>query len=184
MAEHAPQPDTPIQVDARTDYILGNIDAPVTLVEFGDLECPSCKQAQPVLLLLRERHAHQARFVFRHFPLAEVHPHAFAAAEAAEAAGAQGKFWEYVDLLFERQAHLNAADLEADAEQLGLDMGRFRNEIQAHTYGDRVRAQIALGNRLRVRATPTFYLNGTLVDVSYGLQQLYRAVEAACTAES
>jgi protein-disulfide isomerase len=149
----------------------------VTLIEYGDLECPSCRQAQGVVQQIRKRYSNKLRFVFRHFPLREVHPHAELAAEAAEAAGAQGKFWPYIDLLFEHQSHLKEKSLSAYAEQLELDMVRFHAEMKDHVYLQRVNEHIDLGHRLAIRATPTFFVNGTLVDVSFGFQHLEQAIE-------
>src|SRR6516165_7176279 len=111
------------------DHVIGAPHAVATVVEYGDFECPNCKQAAPAVKLLLERFAGRVRFVFRHFPLEEVHPHALAAAEAAEAAGGQGKFWEMHDLLFENQSHLKAQHLRAYAERLGLDRARYTAEM-------------------------------------------------------
>jgi protein-disulfide isomerase len=108
-----------------------------------------------------------------------VHPHAELAAEASEAAGAQGKFWPYAELLFNHQSHLDASHLDTYAKQLGLDMPRFDNELKDSVYRQRVQEQMEIGRRLTVRATPTFYVNGTFTDVSFGLQQLRDAVERA-----
>lgn len=165
--------------DKATEHILGPDSAPVTVIEFGDFECPSCRQAHPAVQLLLSHFAHQVRFVFRHFPLREVHPHAELAAEASEAAGAQGKFWPYAELLFNHQSHLDAGHLDTYAKQLGLDMPRFDNELKDSVYRQRVQEQMEIGRRLTVRATPTFYVNGTFTDVSFGLQQLRDAIERA-----
>jgi len=161
------------------DHRIGPDSAPVTLVEYGDFECPSCKQAAPVVKLLQERFVGRMRFVFRHFPLEEVHPHALAAAEAAEAAGAQGKFWEMHDLLFEKQLHMKAPQLRNHAEQLQLDMVRFDADIGDQLYLQRVREHIAGCLESGARATPTFFLNGRIQSVSFGLQSLNDAIEAA-----
>src|SRR5579872_7392041 len=107
-----------------SDHTLGDPHAPVTIVEYGDFECPNCKQAAPAVKLLLERFGGRARFVFRHFPLEEVHPHALAAAQAAECAGGQGRFWEMHDLLFANQDHLKTNQLHSYAERLQLDMAR------------------------------------------------------------
>jgi protein-disulfide isomerase len=169
-------PGAALKADKAIDHILGPADAMCTVIEYGDLECPSCKQAQGAMLLVRNRYARGVKFVFRHFPLMEVHPHAELAAQAAEAAGAQGKFWQYIDLVFEQQPHLKRKDLDRYAGQLELDMTRFRAEMDDQVYSQRVREHMELGNQLRVRATPTFFVNGKLVDVSFGLQQLESAV--------
>lgn len=183
MAEHS-NADAAVTADRKIDHILGPATAPVTLIEYGDLECPSCRQAHGVVHLLRKQFAHEVRFVFRHFPLVEVHPHAELAAEAAEAAGAQGKFWPYVDMLFEHQAHLKAKDLLAYAERLELDLVRYRAEMEDHVYLQRVQEHIALGHRAQARATPTFFVNGVLVDVSFGFEQLERTIAQALQRKS
>jgi protein-disulfide isomerase len=160
-----------------TDHQLGPHGAPVTLVEYGDFECPNCKQAAPAVKLLLERFQERVRFVFRHFPLEEVHPHALLAAEAAEAAGAQGKFWEMHDLLFENQNHLKATHLHSYAERLGLDMARYTAEMDDHVYLQRVREHIEGARLSGVHATPTFFLNGTVHDVSFGVRSLFDSVQ-------
>jgi protein-disulfide isomerase len=161
------------------DHVLGHPGARVTVVEYGDFECPNCKQAAPAVKLLLTRFAGRIEVAFRHFPLEEVHPHALHAALAAEAAGAQGKFWPMHDLLFENQAHLKPQQLRGYAERLELDMQRFNYEMEQQLYLQRIREEIEGGERSGVRATPTFFVNGKLRDVSYGLQQLAAAVEAA-----
>jgi len=160
-----------------TDHLLGPEHAPVTVVEFGDFECPNCRQAAPAVKLLLERFASKLRFVFRHYPLESVHPHALAAAEAAEAAGAQGRFWPMHDLLFEHQLHLNARQIAVHAATLQLDTGRFTAELDDHIYLQRVREHQASAEASGARGTPTFYVNGRIQDVSFGLQGLFDAVE-------
>jgi protein-disulfide isomerase len=151
----------------------------VTIVEYGDFECPNCKQAAPAVKLLLERFAGSVRVVFRHFPLEEVHPHALAAAEAAECAGGQGKFWEMHDLLFANQDHLKTNQLHSYAERLQLDMARYTAEMDDEVYRQRIREQMDGARRSGVRATPTFFVNGRLQDVSFGMRALFDAVEAA-----
>jgi protein-disulfide isomerase len=160
------------------DHILGSIHAPVTVVEYGDFECPNCKQAAPAVKLLLERFAGRVRFAFRHFPLEGVHPHALLAAEAAECAGGQGKFWQMHDLLFENQDHLKLKQLYGYAERLGLDMARFTAEMDDHVYLQRVREHIESGDSSGVRATPGFFVNDAIQDVSYGLRNLFDATDA------
>ena len=162
-----------------TDHTQGPQHAAVTVVEYGDFECPNCKQAAPAVKLLLERFANRVRFVYRHFPLEEVHPHALAAAEAAECAGAQGKFWEMHELLFANQEHLKAKNLQAYAGQLGLDMALFTAEMDDHVYLQRVREHIDSGVKSGVRGTPGFFVNGRIHDVSFGIRSLFDAVEAA-----
>jgi protein-disulfide isomerase len=161
------------------EHVKGPDGAPVTLIEYGDFECPHCKQAAPVCALLLKRFGDRVRFVYRHFPLEEVHPHALLAAEASEAAAAQGRFWEMHDLLFAHQHDLQLPRLRELAQGLGLDMRRFSTDLGAHVHLRRVRQHEESGRLSGVRATPTFFLNGRLCDVSYGVEQLERSVEAA-----
>jgi protein-disulfide isomerase len=161
------------------DHVLGAERAPVTVVEYGDFECPNCKQAAPAVKLLLERFAGRVRLVFRHFPLEEVHPHALHAAEAAEVAGEQGKFWQMHDVLFENQRHLKLQQLHGYAEGLGLDMARYTAEMDDEVYLQRIREHQRSGNGSGVRGTPTFFVNGRIQDVSFGMQRLFDAVETA-----
>jgi len=162
-----------------SDHTLGPDHAPVTVVEYGDFECPNCKQAAPAVKLLLERYTERVRFAFRHFPLEDVHPHALTAAQAAECAGGQGKFWEMHDLLFANQEHLKPKQLHSYAEQLGLDMARFTAEMDDQVYLQRVREHIASGLKSGVRGTPGIFVNGRIVDVSFGLRAMFEGTEAA-----
>ncbi len=171
MPPDAPAPVTP------ADHIHGPHDAPLTLIEFGDFECPNCRQAAPAVKLLVARFSSQLRFIWRQFPLEEVHPHALGAALAAEAAAGQGKFWPMHDLLLAHQDHLRAKQLRAYAEQLELDMVRYDAEIGDEVYLQRVREHQEDGRRAGVRATPGFFLNGRFVDASFGIEHLVQAVE-------
>lgn len=159
------------------DHILGPEDAPVTLVEYGDLECPYCRQVNPVIRELRRRMGGRLRYVFRQFPISSSHPHAQMAAEAAEAAGAQGKFWEMHDYLLEHQGALDEAHLIEYAEELELDVGRFENDLKEHTYADKVREDFKSGVRSGVNGTPTFFINGTRYDGPWDLESLIEAIE-------
>jgi protein-disulfide isomerase len=163
---------------SHLDHILGAETARVTLVEYGDFECPNCGQAYPAVKILLRHFGERLRFVFRHFPLREVHPHAELAAEAAEAAGAQRKFWRMHDLLFENQLHLKAGNVRRYAEDSDLDLERYDYEMNDHVYLQRVHEHIDGGVRSRVRATPTFFVNGVFHDVSFGLEHLQQAIEA------
>ncbi len=174
--QHVFDLSVPVQT---ADHVTGAPHAPVTIVEYGDFECPNCKQAAPAVKLLLERFAGRTRAVFRHFPLEEVHPHALAAAQASECAGGQGKFWEMHDLLFANQDHLKAPQLHSYAERLQLDMARYSAEMDDQVYLQRIREHIEGANRSAVRATPTFFVNGRLQDVSFGMRALFDAVEAA-----
>ena len=146
------------------DHIIGPDDAPLTLVEYGDYECPHCGAAHPVLTAVRRRMGKRMRFVFRNFPLKEAHPHAYHAAEVAEAAGAQGKFWEMHDIIFERQHELEDADLLRYAKELKLDVERVRSELATGTWTKRVRDDFRHGVRSGVNGTPTFFINGQRYD--------------------
>lgn len=159
------------------DHSIGRTDAAVTVVEYGDLECPNCKQAAPAVKLLLQRFAARIRFAYRHFPLEEVHPHAIAAAEAAESAGAQGRFWPMHDLLFANQAHLKPHQLREYAERLQLDIARYTFEMNDHVHLQRIREHMQNGLESGVRSTPTFFVNRKLQDVSFGLPALFSAVE-------
>jgi len=147
------------EVGAR-DHVLGSPDAAVTLVEYGDFECEFCGRAYPELKRLLKQVGGKVRFVFRHFPIPEDHPHAQHAAEVAEAAAAQGKFWEMHDLLYEHQSALTDEDLLRYARQLGLDMARTQRELAAHTYAPVVRQDFMGGVRSGVSGTPRFFING------------------------
>jgi protein-disulfide isomerase len=164
---------------SASDRTLGNAQAPVSIVEYGDFECPNCKQAAPAAKLLLKRFAGRVQLAFRHFPLEEVHPHALHAALAAEAAGGQGRFWEMHDLLFDNQQHLKLKQLHDYAQKLALDMARYDGEMAREVHLQRIREHIESGRRSGVRATPTFFVNGNIQDVSFGLESLAHAVEAA-----
>jgi len=162
-----------------TDHSLGPDHARVTVVEYGDFECPGCKVAATTPTLLMERFPNKVRFLFRHFPLVEAHPHALLAAEASEAAAGQGKFWPMYEMLFNHQAHLKDKDLQRYAAELGLDLTRYTAELGDHIYLQRVREHMDSGTRSHIRATPTFFVNGVVQDISYGMKALHDKVAAA-----
>jgi protein-disulfide isomerase len=162
---------------APTDHSIGPSHAQLTLVEYGDFECPHCKQAAPVVKLLLSHFSDRLRFVYRHFPLEEVHPHALNAALAAECAGGQGRFWVMHNLLFEQQPALHSHHLQAYAHRLELDMDRFSTEMSDTVYLQRIREHQEGGAESGVRATPAFFINGKLHDVSFGIAGLYDAIE-------
>ena len=164
------------------DHSAGSEDAPVTLVEFGDYECPHCAAAHPVVQEIQRIRGADLRFVFRNFPLRQVHPHAEHAAEAAEAAGAQGGFWGMHDLLFENQDALEDPDLLRYAAAMNLDAKRFATELAAGAYADRVRRDFRSGVKSGVNGTPTFFINGVRHDAPWDLPTLLAAVEAAAVA--
>ena len=127
------------------DHSIGSDHSPITVVEYGDFECPTCKQAAPAVKLVLERFGNRIRFVFRHFPIESAHPHAMHAAQAAEAAGGQNKFWQMHDLLFQNQRHLKMTHLRGYAERLDLDMPRFTAEMDDEIYLQRVREHMQSG---------------------------------------
>ena len=159
------------------DHVRGARDALVTIIEYGDFECPNCKQAAAAVALLLKRFEGHLNLVFRHLPLEEVHAHALIAAEAAEAAAVQGRFWEMHDKLFAHQPHLQLPRLREIAEAIGLDLRRFSQALRDHAHLQHIRENAAEGRSLGVRGTPTFYVNSVLCDVSFGLDRLERAVE-------
>lgn len=161
------------------DHIQGPETAQVTLVEYGDYECPDCGRAYPIVKTVQRRLGPRLRFVFRNFPLRESHPHAQRAAEAAEAAGAQGKFWEMHDRLFERQFALDDHALMEYAADLGLDAERFRADLRHGTYRARVRDDFRSGVLSGVNGTPTFFVNGVRHDGAWDAESLVAALEAA-----
>ena len=161
------------------DYSIGPAHASVVVVEYGDFECPNCKQAAPAVKLLLRHFTGRMRFVYRHFPLEEVHPHALQAAEAAESAGAQGKFWPMHDLLFDNQQHLELLQLRGYAEKLQIDTLRYAAEMDDHRYLQRIREHMQSGRESGARHTPTFFVGGSIQDVSFGLRLLFDAVDAA-----
>jgi protein-disulfide isomerase len=145
---------------AKRDHIQGPIDASIMLVEYGDYECPYCGQAYPIIKAIQERLGERLCFAFRNFPLINSHPHAQHAAEAAEAAGAQRKFWEMHDMLFENQEALDDNDILQYATTLGLDGSRVISEVLAGTHTARVREDFRSGARGGVNGTPTLFING------------------------
>jgi len=173
---------TPPQVTAE-DHVRGPDDAPVTILEYGDYECPYCRGAFRDVRRLVDEHPAHIRFVFRNFPIPQLHPHAEQAAEAAEAAAAQGRFWEMHDLLLQPYSHLDTESLVSYAEVIGLDIGRFRGELTDQAHAAKIQADIAEGVRNGVNATPKFYVNGQRVDGKVPLEHLVELVETAVSAE-
>jgi protein-disulfide isomerase len=148
-------------------------------MEYGDYQCPYCGQAYPIVKELQEQLGKKLRFVFRNFPLSTMHPYAEHAAEAAETAGADGKFWEMHDMLYENQEALDDEDLVQYATALGLDPSRFTTDLAKHTKAARVREDFMSGARSGVNGTPTFFINGVRHDDSFELASLLKAMEAA-----
>ena len=160
-----------------TDHFRGNELAPVTLVEYGEFECPECGRAYHVIKELLEEAPDEFRFVFRHFARDEVHPFSERSARAAEAAGAQGRFWEMHDFLFERQHQLEYDDLFRHARELGLDVDRFRQELTSdQTHLTKVRSDLESGLASGVSGTPTFFINGVRYEGSTDVAGLLTAI--------
>ncbi len=172
----APAPMLTIPVGKR-DHIIGPEHAAITLVEYGDFQCPYCREAYPIVKQLRDQLGARLRFAFRNFPLTRIHPQAEHAAEAAEAAAAQGAFWPMHDRLFERQFALEDENLVEYATELGLDADRLAGELAAGTHRDRVRDDFMSGVKSGVNGTPTFFINGQRHDGSYDLASLLAAME-------
>lgn len=160
MKLDAQQPKLTVPVNPQRDHVRGNADAPLTLLEYGDYECPYCGRAFPIVRKLQRELGDRLRFVFRHFPLNTVHPHAGVAAQAAECAGAQGKFWEMHDLLYEHQQDLADADLVQYAIKIGLEVYRFEADLSSERFAARVKEDFRSGVRSGVNGTPTFFING------------------------
>jgi protein-disulfide isomerase len=167
---------------SAADHRAGPATAAVTLVEYGDFECPFCGAADPIVREVRRRLGERLLFVFRHFPLSQMHPHAERAAEAAEAAAAQGKFWEMHASLFRDQSALEDVDLLARAGKLALDVGRFQAELEGGSHQAHVRKDFQSGVRSGVNGTPTFFINGVRHDGGIDVDSLLDALVRAGTA--
>jgi protein-disulfide isomerase len=166
----------------QTDHVLGRQGAHVTVVEYGDFECQYCHLAYGGVKILLSRYHDRVRFVYRHFPLSAWHPLAEGAAEAAEAAGAQHKFWPMYQQMFEQHHGLKPAALRQYAAALELDMERYDYDMKAHTYLQRVREHQQSGLASHVRGTPGFFVNGVIQDVTFGMEHLDQAIAAALRA--
>jgi protein-disulfide isomerase len=172
-------PDSPrltLPVGPR-DHVMGNESAPATLVEYGDYECPYCLRAYPIIKKVQKRLGNQLLFVFRNFPVSSTHPHARHAAEAAEIAAQQGKFWEMHDYLFEHQGDLEDSDLKTYAAALGLNTAHFDRDLDGHVQADRVREDFLSGVHSGVNGTPTFFINGVRYDGSWEAAPLLRILQ-------
>jgi Na+/H+ antiporter NhaA len=172
-------PDLAADVDPDHDHIRGPDDAPVTLVEYGDFECSYCGQAERVIRELLASHGDDIRYVWRHLPLADVHPNAQLAAEASEAAAAQGRFWEMYDILIVHQRGLRPRELADYAVEIGLDRERFRDELDRREYAPRVAEDVASADESGVSGTPTFFINGRRHYGVYDIDTLTEEVGAA-----
>ncbi len=171
--------DLAADVDPDRDHTRGPDDAPVTIVEYGDFECSYCGQAEGVIRELLAASGDDVRYAWRHLPLNDVHPNAQLAAEASEAAAAQGKFWEMYDLLISHQGDLQVEDLEQYARQIGLDVDRFVDEVAHREYVERVSEDVSSADESGVSGTPTFFINGRRHYGVYDIDTLSTAVRSA-----
>ena len=161
------------------DHTLGSAGAQVTVLEYGDYECPFCRGAYRDVHRMLDLYPGSILFVFRNFPITQLHPHAEQAAEAAEAAAAQGKFWEMYELLLRSSSQLDLDSLMGYADRLGLDAGRFENEVRGNVYAARIGRDIDEGLRNGVNQTPKFYVDGARIDGKLPMEGLVDAVHAA-----
>jgi protein-disulfide isomerase len=166
-----------LSVSESRDHIQGPVNAPITLVEYGDYQCPYCGQAYMIIKEIQERLGSKLRFVFRNFPLTKVRPDAYKAAMAAETAAAQGKFWEMYDYLFKHGQVLTDDNLRRSAAKLGLNVARFDREFLDRTYSSHVDKDIESGKSSGVKSTPTFFINGDRYNNSWDLDTLLSALD-------
>ena len=164
------------------DHMLGSAGAPVTVLEYGDYECPFCRGAYRDVHRMLDLYPGSILFVFRNFPITQLHPHAELAAEAAEAAAAQDKFWEMYELLLGPSSGLDLDSLVSHARELGLDTERFRREVTGRAYTAKIEADISEGVRNGVNATPKFYVDGERIDGKFPLEGLEDAIRASIRA--
>jgi protein-disulfide isomerase len=167
---------------SAADHAQGATDAKVTLVEYGDYQCPYCGAAYQVIKAVQKRMGARMRFVFRNFPLNQAHPYAELAAEAAEAAGAQGKFWEMHDALYENQAQLGQPLIETLVKRLKLDAGQFETDLETRKFQSHVKRDFMGGVRSGVNGTPGFFINGERYDESWDEELLSAALLKAAAA--
>lgn len=169
---------------SETDHVAGPADAPLTLLEYGDFQCPFCGAAYWEVRRVLRAFGDRIRFAYRHFPLAEIHPDTVAAAEASEAAAEQGLFWEMHTKLFENQEDLGLPALHSYAQALGHDMDRFRTDMRTHRFLPRVRRDFINGARAGVNGTPTFFINGWRYNGPYDAESMIIALEQVQQEES
>ena len=172
------EPATLVEPVTESDHIRGDPNAPITLLEYGEFECPHCGRAYHSITRLLQELSGELRFVFRHFARDDVHPFSERSAQAAQAAGAQGKFWEMHDFLFERQHELEFDDLVRHARRLGLDVERFEEELRQGSHLPSVRAQLETGLSSGVTGTPAFFIDGVGYTGSYEFPDLRDAIRA------
>jgi protein-disulfide isomerase len=161
------------------DHVLGPATAPVTLVEYGDYQCPYCGMAHPIMKELLRQRPEVVRYIFRHFPLTNIHPYAEVAAETAEAAARRDRFWPMHDWVFDHQDRLDPVHLATGVEEVSLPVDEVIHEVNDHIYLDRIRRDFVSGARSGVNGTPTFYINGVRHDGGYSLPEMLGAVDQA-----
>ena len=161
------------------DHIQGPVNAPINLVEYGDFECPYTGHAYPIVREIKREFGETLCFVFRNFPLNEIHPHAQQAAEAAEAAASQDKFWDMHDYLFEHQNALDDTHLQEYARTVGLDIKKFEEEILRHVYAPKIKDSLINGVKSGVEGTPTFFLNGIRYEGSWDLETMLKTLRSS-----
>jgi protein-disulfide isomerase len=166
-----------LPVSESRDHIQGPVNAPITLVEYGDYECPYCGQAYMIIKEIQERLGSKLCFVFRNFPLTKVRPHAYKAAIAAETAAAQGKFWDMYDYLFKHGQVVTDDNLRQSAAKLGLNVARFDREFLDRTYSNHVDEDIQSGKSSGVKSTPTFFINGDRYNSAWDMDTLLSALD-------
>jgi protein-disulfide isomerase len=173
-------PRLTLPVSETRDHVMGRSTAKVTLLEYGDYQCPFCGEAYPIVKKVQEKYGDRLRFVFRNFPLTEMHPRAEFGAEMAEASGAQGKFWAMHDFLYENQASLKNEDffLKFAKTKLGLDVEKISSEVARRAYAPRIREDFISGVRSGVNGTPTFFLNDHRHDGSYEFKSFTDAIDS------
>ncbi len=172
-----------------SNHTVGKGTTGVTLVEYGDFQCPYCGQYYPILKQVQTKYNDQITFQFRHFPLTSVHQNAFAASRAAEAAGLQGKFWEMYDQLYPNQQAWSATSdpssyFENYARIIGLDVAKFKKDYASTVVNDTINADMAAGTKLGITGTPTFYLNGKKIDVTQSVDDFSKQIDAAIAKKS
>jgi protein-disulfide isomerase len=166
------------------DHIRGPANAPITLVEYGDCECPHCAAAYPIVNQIQLSFSGRLRFVYRHFPLTEVRPHAEIAAESAEFAGAAGLFWDMHDALFENQSRLSVTTIFLIGEELGLPEAAMRNALETGQFRSKVRNDFMGGIRSGVNGTPTFFINGVRHEGPYDYASLVAGIQMRAAADT
>ena len=171
------KPERLTQPVTEHDRVQGLLSAAIVLVEYGDYQCPHCKEAQAVIKQVQQQLGSELCFVFRHFPLIQIHPQAQQSAEAAEVASDQSMFWQMHERLFAEQQTLGDGYLVQYANDLGLNMSRFLWNFSQHVYGDRVQSDFLSGVKSEVTGTPTFFINSVPLEASWNLEALIAAIE-------